>query len=98
MSALNQTEIETALQGLQGWELVEQGTKLLREIEFNDFRSAMAFLVRLSYECEEMNHHPEIFNVYRTVRLGLNTHDVGGRVTEKDVQLASRINELLPSQ
>ena len=97
MSALNQTEIESALQGLQGWHLDEKGTKILREIDFNDFRAAMAFLVRLSYECEQMNHHPEIFNVYRTVRLGLNTHDAGGLVTEKDVQLAVRINKLLPS-
>ena len=45
-------------------------------------------MVRLSYEAENRNHHPEIFNCYNRVELALNTHDAGGKVTELDFDLA----------
>jgi len=41
-----------------------------------------------------MNHHPEWFNVYNTVRIELQTHDVGG-ISESDLKLAKLINSLL---
>lgn len=88
-------QIKQALQEIPGWELAEDGTQLLCEINFPDFRAAMAFLVRFAFECEEQNHHAEIYNVYKTVRLGLNTHDAGGRITEKDFALARRVSELI---
>ena len=88
-------QIKQALQEIPGWELAEDGTQLLCEINFPDFRAAMAFLVRFAFECEEQNHHAEIYNVYKTVRLGLNTHNAGGRVTEKDFALARRVSELI---
>ena len=88
-------QIKQALQEIPGWELAEDGRQLLCEINFPDFRAAMAFLVRFAFECEEQDHHAEIYNVYKTVRLGLNTHDAGGRVTEKDFALARRVSELI---
>ena len=45
----------------------------------------MSFLLQISYEAEEINHHPEIFNCYNRVSLSLNTHDAGGKVTEKKI-------------
>ena len=96
MSApLSPDQIKQALQEIPGWELAEDGTQLLCEINFPDFRAAMAFLVRFAFECEEQDHHAEIYNVYKTVRLGLNTHNAGGRVTEKDFALARRVSELI---
>jgi 4a-hydroxytetrahydrobiopterin dehydratase len=38
-----------------------------------------------------MNHHPEWFNVYRTVDVTLSTHDAGG-LTRRDVELAQRMD------
>ena len=42
----------------------------------------------------ERNHHPEIFNCYNRVEIGLNTHDAGGKVTQKDIDLARAIKKL----
>lgn len=94
IKALDPDEIIFALKDLPHWELAEDGTKLICEIKFPDFREAIAFIVRLGFECEEQGHHAEIFNVYRTVRLGLNTHDAGNRITDKDLQLARKVGEL----
>ena len=90
-------QVELALEQLQGWEIDEAGTRLLCELQFPDFRAAMAFLTRFAFECEEFGHHAEIFNVYHTIQLGLTTHDAGGRITEKDLALARRVCELIAS-
>ena len=54
----------------------------------------MAFLNRVAEVAEAHQHHPEIFNVYGTVRLTLTTHDAGNTVTEKDHRLAAAIDAL----
>ena len=54
----------------------------------------MSFLVRISFEADQRDHHPEIFNCYNRVSLSLNTHDAGGKVTEKDFSLASAIDNI----
>ena len=59
-----------------------------------DFREAMAFLVKLSYEAEQRDHHPEIFNCYNRIEIALNTHSVGGKVTMKDFELAAAIDAI----
>jgi len=42
---------------------------------------------------EVLNHHPEWFNVYRTVKVYLSTHDAGG-ISVKDVELARILDQL----
>jgi 4a-hydroxytetrahydrobiopterin dehydratase len=37
---------------------------------------------------QERDHHPEWTNVYDRVSVRLNTHDAGGMVTAKDVEVA----------
>ncbi len=49
---------------------------------------------RVALVAESMNHHPEWFNVHNSVVVDLSTHDAGG-VTQTDLKLASRINEML---
>jgi 4a-hydroxytetrahydrobiopterin dehydratase len=44
----------------------------------------------------KMNHHPEWTNIYNRVVIRLKTHDAGGKVTAKDVELARRIQKLSP--
>jgi 4a-hydroxytetrahydrobiopterin dehydratase len=90
---LSDTEIEEALADLDGWSHTDD--KLRKTYEFSDFREAISFIVRLSFYAEEMNHHPELENVYNTVSIALTTHDAGGQVTETDVELASTIEELV---
>jgi 4a-hydroxytetrahydrobiopterin dehydratase len=88
---LSHEEISSALPQLDGWRL--DGGKLCREFVFADFVEAIGFMVRSAFWAERMNHHPEWCNVYRTVRVELQTHDVGG-ISRLDVDLAVKMNEL----
>lgn len=88
---LSADTIEKALADIDGWRHEED--KLKKTFELSDFRAAISFIVRLSFDAEEMNHHPELENVYNTVSLALTTHDAGGKVTEMDVELARKIED-----
>ncbi len=58
---------------------------------FKSFNQAFAFMTRTALLAEKMDHHPEWFNVYKTVDVTLTTHDAGG-VTELDIKLAKAMN------
>lgn len=92
--ALSNEEIDAALP--EGWRRIqaEIGNRISREFRFSNFRTAMGFIVRVGFEAEAMDHHPELFNVYDRVAIALTTHDAGDRVTETDLDLARRINAL----
>lgn len=91
-SPLTKAKIEAALTMLPGWKFKRNA--LAKEFKFGSFREAMSFMVRAGFEAEAMNHHPEWTNVYSRVSIRLNTHDAGGKVTAKDVELAKRIQKL----
>lgn len=88
---LSNTEVETGLASLPGWGRDHE--KLHRVFEFADFSRAFGFMAAIAIRAEAMNHHPEWFNVYATVKVWLTTHDVGG-VSERDLALARLMNEL----
>lgn len=85
---LTETQIHEALATLPAWSLVNG--KLHAEFKFADFVECWGFMSRVALVAERMNHHPEWFNVWNTVRIDLSTHDVGG-LSEKDVALAKKI-------
>ena len=73
----------------------EENNKLYKKFQFKDFSSAFGFMTRVALEAEKLNHHPEWKNVWNTVECWLSTHDAGDIVTEKDHQLAKKIDSLL---
>ena len=73
----------------------EESNKLYRKFQFNDFSQAFAFMTRVALEAEKMDHHPLWTNVYNTVEIWLSTHSAGDVVTDKDRQLAKKIDGLL---
>jgi 4a-hydroxytetrahydrobiopterin dehydratase len=89
---LEKSDIDKALETLEGWR--HEDDKLKKEFSLDNFREAMAFITRISYEAEDLVHHPELFNVYSSVDIALSTHDADDRVTEKDIELAKRIQAL----
>ena len=91
-SPLTKAKIQAALTGLPGWSFKRDA--LVKEFKFGSFREAMSFMVRTGFEAEAMNHHPEWTNVYNRVVVRLNTHDAGGKVTAKDVELAKRLQKI----
>lgn len=89
LDLLTADEIENELAELDDWEWVDDG--LRRDLDFDSFMEAIDFINRIAPWAEEMDHHPEIRNVYTNVALVLTTHDAGG-VTRKDIELAARID------
>ena len=87
---LNDTEIEEALTGLDGWS--REGDEIVREVQLADFVAAMGLITQIGILAERMNHHPTLTNTYNRVGVALNTHDAGG-ITEYDFSLAAEINE-----
>lgn len=94
MATLSEDEIRTALEDLPGWELGDGA--ISKQYRLAGFPGAVAFVVRLSYEAEAANHHPDLDIRYDKVRVTLSTHSEGG-VTAKDVDLARTIEALAPA-
>lgn len=88
---LTDEELDGALARLDGWELVEG--KLHRGFRFSDFAEAFGFMAAVATEAARLDHHPEWSNVYSKVDVDLTTHDAGG-ITELDVELAGRMDQL----
>ena len=72
----------------------EQENSLQATFEFKNFREAFAFMSEVAIESEKINHHPDWSNVWNKVSFKLNTHDAGSTVTEKDRNLAAKIDEV----
>jgi 4a-hydroxytetrahydrobiopterin dehydratase len=89
---LTDSELAIALTSLPGWK--RERDALAKEFKFGSFREAMAFMVRVAFEAEAMDHHPDWSNVYNRVVIRLNTHDAGGKITAKDVALAQKIQKI----
>ena len=83
--------IAAALRELPGWELRDGA--LHRDVQLADFRAAFAFMTRVAFEAEDLNHHPAWTNVWNRVSIDLSTHDAGG-ITNLDLELARRISTI----
>lgn len=86
-------ERQSALAKLSGWSEVKGRDAITKKFVFTDFNRAFGFMVRAALVAEKMDHHPEWFNVYKTVEVTLSTHDAGG-VTELDLKLAQAMDKL----
>jgi 4a-hydroxytetrahydrobiopterin dehydratase len=84
---------KTALGRLPRWAEMSGRDAIARKFTFGDFNEAFGFMTRAALVAERMDHHPEWFNVYRTVEVTLSTHDAGG-VTELDVRLAEAMDRI----
>jgi 4a-hydroxytetrahydrobiopterin dehydratase len=90
---LNDRSRAEALRRLKGWSEVREGKAIARKFVFRDFNEAFGFMTRAALVAEKMDHHPEWFNVYKTVEVTLSTHDAGG-ITALDVTLAEAMDRI----
>lgn len=88
---LDSETINARLEQLPGWSILTG--KLHREYRFDNFVQAFGFMTQVALVAESMNHHPEWFNVYHTVKIDLTTHDAGG-ISDLDFQLATAIEAI----
>lgn len=93
MSKLEGTERQQALASLDGWREAEGRDAICKTFRFKDFNAAFGWMTRVALVAEKADHHPEWFNVYRTVDVTLATHDAGG-LTHKDIALAQQMDAL----
>ncbi len=91
MAVLTDSEIQNALASLPGCK--KNGLAIQRVFEFPDFKAAMQFVNKIADAAEQANHHPDIDIRYNKVTMALISHDSGG-VTQRDVKMASRINQI----
>jgi 4a-hydroxytetrahydrobiopterin dehydratase len=84
---------KTALGKLAHWSKISGRDAITRKFTFKDFNQAFGFMTRAALVAEKMDHHPEWFNVYKTVEVTLSTHDAGG-VTALDIKLAEAMDKL----
>ena len=91
---LSDDAIDQALSDLPDWRRQSEPQRIVWERSFPDFQAAFAFLTRVAFVAEDLDHHPEIANVYGDVTLALSTHDAGDRVTDTDLAFARRVTEI----
>jgi 4a-hydroxytetrahydrobiopterin dehydratase len=88
---------KAAIGKLDGWSEVPGRDAITKKFVFADFNAAFGFMTRAALVAEKLDHHPEWFNVYKTVEVTLATHDAGG-VTELDITLAQAMDRLSRAQ
>ena len=94
VAPLSAQEIEEQLAGLPGWSL-DTG-RLTRSYRLGSHFAATAMVVHVAQVQEELDHHSDLTLGFNTVSLAVHTHSAGGAVTEKDVELARRVEDLAP--
>ena len=90
---LSDAERSAALAELDGWELVDGRDAIFKSFSFKNFNEAFGWMSRVAMAAEKMDHHPEWFNVYKTVEGTLATHSVGG-LSSLDVRLAKMMDKM----
>ena len=79
---------------LPHWETIPGRDAIYKKFVFSDFEQAFAWMTKVAQVAEQINHHPEWFNVWNTVEVTLSTHDVQG-LTQSDIELAKAMEKLL---
>lgn len=92
MALLSREEVQAALAALEGWTLADHA--LTKSFTFASFPDAVAFLVRLAFEAQAADHHPDVAIIYRRVTLTYTTHSEGG-LTRKDIDGAETADRLV---
>jgi 4a-hydroxytetrahydrobiopterin dehydratase len=91
---LTNAQIDQGLEQLENWRLDSSKVNIYKTLEFDSFKTAMNFFVRVGELAERLDHHPEVLSRYTHMRIQLTTHDACG-LTHKDFELAMHIDQLL---
>lgn len=84
-------EVSNELNLLPDW--IVEGNAIKASFEFDNFRTAFAFISMVAFEAEAQDHHPTWTNCYKRVDFSFSTHSVGNKITNLDIQMAKLISE-----
>src|SRR6187549_3665351 len=87
---LSAKELRVIMPRLSGWKLARN--KLTRTFEFQDFVASLSFVNSLVAYFESVDHHPDVSIAYGEVTFELTRFDVGGKVTDRDIEVAKKIS------
>lgn len=93
---LSEEKIKQSLRSLPGWTYADN--KISKEFGFADFVGSLSFINRLVAYFQEMDHHPDVHIFYNKVKMELQRFDVGGKVTDHDIEVAKQINRTYKSE
>jgi len=85
--------VKIAMNEVDGWSMVDGREAIHKTFTFKNFIQAFGFMTQSAIIAEKIDHHPEWFNVYKTVEVTLATHDVDG-LTELDFKLAKAMDKI----
>jgi 4a-hydroxytetrahydrobiopterin dehydratase len=88
---LSDSEIESRLAELEGWE--REGETIVKTFELADFVGSVELIGKMVHPAEEMGHHPDLTVSWNKVGVSITTHAAGG-LTANDFELAKRIDAL----
>jgi 4a-hydroxytetrahydrobiopterin dehydratase len=90
---LNSEQRKSIVAECPNWEVLSTRDAIFRSIFFKDFAQAFDCMQKIAAVAEELNHHPEWFNVWNRLDITLSTHDSQG-LTLLDIELAKAINSI----
>lgn len=91
MEVLSKEQIQQRLGSDSGWNIGENA--ISKTFSFSTFKDAVSFMVRVGFECEALDHHPDWKNAYNRIDVSLTTHSVNG-VTDKDITVAELMDRI----
>lgn len=74
------------------WDLIFDGTRLLRRFRFKNFKDALALAVIIGELAESENHHPDLHIGWGRLEVEITTHAVHGLV-ENDFIFAAKVDK-----
>ena len=83
---LTASELRAIMPRLAEWKLAQN--KLSRPFEFQSFVHSLSFVYSLVAYFETVDHHRDVQISYGEVTFELTRYDVGGKVTDRDVEVA----------
>jgi 4a-hydroxytetrahydrobiopterin dehydratase len=91
---LTQDELALHMPSLPAWGLNEDSNAIQREFVAKNFVAAIDFFNRVKDVAEQEGHHPDLhLTDFRSVRVVISTHSVGG-LTMPDLILAAKLDEI----
>ncbi len=94
ISRLSPLQLSQLKHQLPSWTIQRTPVEsITKEYRFKDYKECFMFMTRISFDIEQLDHHPEYFQCFNLLKVTLTTHDCDG-LSERDLELATRMDHL----
>lgn len=88
---LSDEEAQKYLKDVSGWNKSENTIE--KEFKFDKYLDGLEFVYSIGQLAEKEGHHPDVYLVYKKVKVTLTTHAING-LSRNDFILAAKIDEM----